>query len=150
MKKEEHFKKRPVRLYLDNKGRYFFLERGKKKFLKLNHPQSKLHGHKVNQKQIVKVVINHPEVFRHLKKRKRVKKDIDKIIFQKPIIKHMTEGPIGYHFDNRDVIDLHNKISKLNEKIGDEPKPTIHLPQVELPNSFETQAQRIQNQIESV
>lgn len=121
-KLKQKWKARPNRVFLDAKGKYYIKINGVRKYIKVAHPDAKLKNKNINkleQRQLVKVIVNQPSDYRKIKQRRKKRKEgVDRlhtngVIFGRNILNkgNMTALPVGFNFDQAGIQNLSNKIS---------------------------------------
>jgi len=102
--KEKVFKttKRPPRVYVSSKGRYYIKDGTKKIYIDI--PYDPTLKQKQLQKQIVNVVLTHPRYYIPLKRRKRTFSNKGRVYFNYPILPGMVASSFGFANTGKNII----------------------------------------------
>ena len=94
--------KRPPRVYVSSKGRYYIKDGTKKIYIDI--PYDPTLKQKQLQKQIVNVVLTHPRYYIPLKRRKRTFSNKGRVYFNYPILPGMVASSFGFSNTGKNII----------------------------------------------
>ena len=94
--------KRPPRVYVSSKGRYYIKDGTKKIYIDI--PYDPTLKQKQLQKQVVNVVLTHPRYYIPLKRRKRTFSKKGRVYFNYPILPGMVASSFGFANTGKNII----------------------------------------------
>lgn len=94
--------KRPPRVYVSSKGRYYIKDGTKKIYIDI--PYDPTLKQKQIQKQVVNVVLKHPRYYIPLKRRKRTFSNKGRVYFNYPILPGMVASTFGFANTGKNII----------------------------------------------
>ena len=94
--------KRPPRVYVSSKGRYYIKDGTKKIYIDI--PYDPTLKQKQLQKQVVNVVLTHPRYYIPLKRRKRTFSNKGRVYFNYPILPGMVASSFGFANTGKNII----------------------------------------------
>ena len=94
--------KRPPRVYVSSKGRYYIKDGTKKIYIDI--PYDPTLKQKQIQKQVVNVVLKHPRYYIPLKRRKRTFSNKGRVYFNYPILPGMVASSFGFANTGKNII----------------------------------------------
>ena len=94
--------KRPPRVYVSSKGRYYIKDGTKKIYIDI--PYDPILKQKQIQKQVVNVVLKHPRYYIPLKRRKRTFSNKGRVYFNYPILPGMVASSFGFANTGKNII----------------------------------------------